>query len=632
MAETVQQAEQEGLAHHKNSLTCPQRPVWAILLLVMAAMLAWGISVMLPARPPFCRIDTVENWLALGYRVLCDTLQAISILILAMVVSVWIPSVGLWIERLVFHSQRRTFLIVALACAVLSSCLLNGIVFECFPNIIDEIALVFQAKLLASGRLFANTPDLIDFFDLEFIVADGPRWYGKYFLGPSLAIVPGIWVGAAWLVNPLLGGVAILLVYAIGRNLLNEKIARVATVLMVISPFRVTTFATMMSHPVCLVVLGLFALSMIKWVREPGRVGWAWAAGASLGFAVNCRPLTAVMMGTVVGVAALYAMPWRQFRWQTLVAFMIPLAFFAAVFLGYNKALTGDVWVTPFTKWSPTDRLGFGPDMGLEYWPETDRGHTLQKALFKNSFFNVEGLSNHLTGWRNTSLVLLLWALFCGFWPKRTWALGGSVAVLMLAYLFYVTHSTLMGQPRYWSESMPMMFLLVAIALVSVRRYVPVVCRWLDIRPAVRTGRSACWLAGLMLTLWGIPHAYGLIINEWGFTWQSRGWRHRVYTEAKDAGLDHALIFIETGYYRATESDEGPDEYQYDFIRNDPDLNGPIIYARDLGERNAELMRRYPGRKAYRFVRGRVREEDRLVLISPEGFEAANGAQVARPE
>ncbi|UCD30420.1 MAG: glycosyltransferase family 39 protein [Planctomycetota bacterium] len=577
--------------------------------------MAWGISIVLPCEHPFGRIATLDNWFAFGFRILRDTLQAISILALAISVSVFLPRIGLVIERVILKSRRWQFLTVTMLLTFLTSVLFNYIVFESFPNVIDEIAMLFQAKLLATGRLFAETPKLIDFFDTEFIVADGPRWYGKYFIGSSLILIPGVWLGVPWIINPILSTAAIYLTYIIGFNLFNDKIARVATLLMLISPFRVVIFASMMSHPVCLVTMTLFALSAIKAVKDPTRFGWALVAGSSLGFALNCRPLTAVAMGSVIGLAALYNMPWRQFRWQTVAAFVAPLLLFAFVFFSYNKALTGDIFVTPFNKWSPNDHLGFGPDVGLEYWPEVDRGYSLEKALFKNTYFNLEGLGINLLGWGHVTFLLLLWPILFSSWPKRTWALAAIVAGLMLAYFFYITHAVLAGLPRYWSEVMPMMFMIVAIALVGIRRKLPLICQRFDIRPAVRTGRAACWLAGLMITIWGVPYGYGMIINEWCFDWKTRGDRDRVYRLVKETNLGNALVFIETGYYRDPKQNN-IDEYRLLLIRNDPDLNGSIIYARDLGARNTELINQYPQRKAYRFVRDQYGLEDQLVLIS----------------
>ncbi|MHC4442763.1 MAG: ArnT family glycosyltransferase [Planctomycetota bacterium] len=604
----------------------------SILLLVLAAGVAWGVSVVLPCDHPIGRIASLANWLAFGLRILRDTLQAVSILALAVLVSMFVPGIGLWIERIVFQSKRRVFLVVTAIMAILSSALFNYIVFEQFPNIIDEMVMVFQSRLLAEGRLFAQTPEMPDFFDLEFIVADGPRWYGKYFIGPSLILVPSIWLGGTWLVSPILGGAATCLVYFIGRHLLNEKIARVATVLMIISPFRIVIFATVMAHPSCLVALSLFTLGVIKVVKDPARFWWAMIAGASLGFAMNCRPLTALAMGTVISLIGLYTMSWRRLRWQTAVAFIMPLLLFAVVFFAYNKALTHDALLPPFNKWSPSDRLGFGPDIGLEYWPEADRGYTIRKALYKNTFYNIEGLGIHLLGWRHVTLLLLLLSILRSPWPKQTWSLAAVVIGLMVAYFFYVTHAVLGGQPRYWSESMPMMLILAAVALVHIRRWLPMICRWLNITPAIRTGRAACWLAGVAVAVWGMPTSYGMVFGSLDFCFEMRGQRHRIHETATKAGLDNALVLVKTGYYRRYKKSIELDMYGYVFMHNDPDLTGPVLYARDLGERNTELLAYYPQRKAYRYNGNVFGFGGELEPVSLSDFKETNTHPASNPQ
>jgi hypothetical protein len=157
----------------------------------------------------------------------------------------------------------------------------------------------------------------------------------------------------------------------------------------------------------------------------------------------------------------------------------------------------------------------------------------------------------------------------------------------------------LAGQARYWSEAMPMMMILVAIALVSVRQVMPAVCRVLGAYPAVRTGRSACWLAAALLTLWSLPRSHLPVIDECKAEFWGQG--PTVRDLARREGLNDALVFVKSGHYRTHFRKGNMDVYPCGFMLNDPDLAGPVVYARDLGdERNAELIARYPGRSVYR--------------------------------
>jgi hypothetical protein len=614
----------------------PSRPWFAVILLLVLAAGAWLISRRLPEKfETFTEADSLENWATFGLRVLRETLQAASLAAVAIAVSAWVPQVGRWLERMILQSPRRAFLAVTITLAILSSAAFSRFAYSHFPHIQDEIANVFQARLFARGELYAEKPELFEFFDWEYIVADGPRWYSKYFFGPALLMVPGVWLGVPWLMNPLLAGAAVWLTYAIGRALIDEKIGRVAAVLMVISPMRVNLFALMMAHPACLVSLALFGLGVVQVVKNPRRTGWALAAGVGLGFAGNCRPLTAAAMGGTVLLLAAWAVikgsgfgvqgsaegvrrsGRGRFPLRCVLAFVLPLAGFAAAFLSYNHALTGDAWQTPFGKWSQADRLGFGPDVGMEYWHGADRGHSLNKALFRNGYYSLEGLGKMLTGWGFVTFLLILVPVVRSRWPTRARMLGFVAAAPVVAYLFY--HHTDRGvalEGRYWSEAMPAFMLLVAIALAGVRHRMPLLCLRIGLVPAVRTGRAACWLAGALLTLWSLPNAYWPLINECSPDLWGEDEALRVPRLVNEAGLVNGLVFVESDHYRHLPRllTKG-DLYGFTFVLNDPALNSPIVYARDLGDRNVELMRKYPGRSAYRFVRDTL-GPDRLEPIT----------------
>ncbi|HOJ76126.1 MAG TPA: glycosyltransferase family 39 protein [Phycisphaerae bacterium] len=572
--------------------------VSSLLIPVMIAVLAVLASRFLESEPYLGDTDTFENWWCFGQRILHDVLLAGAVLSVAIVVSAFVPQVGLFIERVVLRSNRRWFLAVTVLFAFASSAVLSRISLGGLPHIQDEVAMVFQAKVLASGRLFADTPALPEFFDHEYILFDGPRWYGKYFLGPSLAMVPGVWIGAVWLISPLLGGLTVLLTFYLGRDLLGEKVARVATLLMAVSPFRFSLCGMMMAHPVTLMTLTLGAVAVVRVVRDPSRWGWAAVAGTALGYAANSRPLTAAVLTAVMGVAAMLAFPWRQLRWQTVVAFALPMVLAVGVYLGYNRALTGDARLSPFVKWCPKDRLGFGEDIGQEYWPDKDRGNSFRKALLHNTFFNLDMTAEYLTGFGPSALLLMAAGpVLCK--PRKVGlALAAAVLALMVAYFFYFTPSAFAGQARYWSEAMPAMLLLVAVGLGAVRQTAPQFCRAIGIAVPVRTGRAACWLALGVLLAYGVPTGFGRIWDELDTTLWTRA--TRIGQLVHEGRIENAVVFMQSKHYRDGKIDARWDAYGDGFAYNDPDLRNSVVFARDLGpQKNAELMKLYPGRVAY---------------------------------
>lgn len=563
---------------------------------------------LLPSQPPMYAPDTLGNWVNFLLRCLHDVCWAAALLGVCLGVSVLVPGAGLALERVVLRSSKRWFLAVTVGLSVLSSAIFAFVVMDRTTHIVDETAMLFQARVLATGRLYAPCPPVPEAFDYEFIIADPQtnRWYGKYFIGQSLFLVPGVWLGCPWMMHPLLIGACVWLVYLLGCELLNEKSARVAAVLMLFSPLRLYTGGTMMGHASSLFVLLVFALATVRMVKQPRRWGWALLAGLFLGLAFNARPLTAIAMGGAIGGAAMICFPWRQLNWRMVLAFAAGFAFWIGVFFAYNRALTGEAMKTPFNQWSATDRLGFGADVGLEYWRDEDKGHSLRRGLLIDAYYNLDALGPSLTGWGRVTLLLLLLPLAASRWRGRGWMLFAVWAAVAAIHVFHVSSGVLMCQPRYWSEAAPMLLLLVAISLALLRTRLPGVCGSLGLVPAVRTGRAGLWLAGgVMVLLSSHLGVYPLVDICRGWTF---GQPLTCRSLAAEQGLDNALVFVKSGYYREPKRAQ-MDGYLDAFVSNDPDLAAPVVYARDLGpEANARVAGAFPGRKLYWIDSTRGRE------------------------
>ncbi len=574
----------------------------AVLLPVSAGILALA-AWPLPSLPALAPAETWENWSNFALRILRGTLLGAVVLMLALFVAALSPRLSfrpaLLLERLVFRSRSWVFLAVVTGSAAISSAVFACVVMDRTTHIVDETAMLFQARNLAAGRLWAPAPPMPEFFDAEFVIARPPKWYGKYFLGQCIALVPGVWIGMPWLVHPVLIGLAVGLTWMLGRELFNDKAARLAALLMVLSPWRLYTGGVMMAHASSLVMLLTVALGLVKVVRDPRRWGWALVAGTGLGLACNARPLTVIGMGLPMAAAAAWAMPWRRLTARTVLAFAGTLAVFAVVFFAYNAALTGSPLKTAFGEWSATDRLGFGPDVGLEYWPEADKGHSLRRGLLRDMYFNLDALGSSLLGWGQVTIALLVAGTLASPWPKAAAATAAVVAGLIAANVFHVSSGLLMGQPRYWTEALPMMLLLVAAGLTAVRVMLSGWCRMLALPSPACTARSGLWLAGLAAAVagWWIGHVPLIDICR-GFTFD------RPQTVARlvaAAGLDKAVVFVRSGHYRTMARDHKPDHYNEAFRLMDPDLHrNRVIYARDLGPaKNAELLKHFPGRTAW---------------------------------
>src|SRR5262249_32458880 len=118
-----------------------------------------------------------------------------------------------WSGRILTRTPPAVFAVLIVVAATGLSLLLARFAFEKSASTPDEIAQLWQAKILTHGRLSLPVDANREFFGLETVVDVG-RWYSQFPIGGPLAMVPGALVGAPWLVHPVLLGVATLVLYS----------------------------------------------------------------------------------------------------------------------------------------------------------------------------------------------------------------------------------------------------------------------------------------------------------------------------------------------------------------------------------------------------------------------------------
>jgi hypothetical protein len=113
-------------------------------------------------------------------------------------------------------------------------------------------------------------------------------------------------------------------------------------------------------------------------------------------------------------------------------------------------ALTGDPLLTPFLKYSPGDRPGFGPAVGT-FDPE---GHNVYKAVL-NLVFNMLALNEDLYGWPSLALpAVLLGVLLPPVWSRPERILLVCGAGIFALYFCFMGHGVAFGA-RYYHVLLP---------------------------------------------------------------------------------------------------------------------------------------------------------------------------------
>lgn len=481
----------------------------------------------------------------------------------------------------------RIALLLALF-TVLATALVADRVFERLPHLEDEMAYTWEARAITGGQIKLPTPVCPRCFLQPFVVDYNGARFGKYPLGWPVVLAAGELLGARSLVNPLLAGFTIWLIYLLGKKLFDPPTGLLAAFLTATSPFFLMNSASLLSHPWSLllsVVLTLAWLDTFAGKAAPGLPRWlppAVAAGC-IGLLVLTRPLTAVGVTLPFFAHGLYLLVRGTSRQRsTVLAVGAAAAAITVLHFAWQVSLTGDVHINPYTLWWPYDRIGFGPDVGLQ-----PGGYNLQYAR-ANARFSLWVGSVDLFGWFTFSWLFLPFGLIAIRKNRPAWLAVSVLPTLLTAYLFYWIGSWLFG-PRYYYEGLFSLSLLSAAGI-----------RWLaGTRPA-RWG----WLPRLRLTGTALVVAVLISINLFIYMPQRLGDMRGLYNIQRSSlalfestaaqSLTPALVIVHP------QSDWV--EYGRLLDLSSPYLNTPFVFTISRGEElNAAVIRQFPDRRVYHY-------------------------------
>jgi len=327
------------------------------------------------------------------------------------------------------------------------------------PLLIDSVIQLFQARIFASGRLYAVAPVDEAFFAVQHMLVDGSRWYSQYPPGHSALLAIGALVGAAWLVPVALSlGTAVFL-FGFSRRVYDTATARLTVVLLAVAPFFWFMGASHMNHVSALFFVSAFLYALAAWDE---RGGW-WrllGAGLAIGAAFLSRPLTAVAVGVAMAPFVLHT-AWRNRDARSVAAAAVGSLLAVLAYLAYNAATTGDPLLPGYIKL-------WGADHGLGFHATPWGGVHSPFAGLRNELTDLALLSSLLFEGPIPAL-LPVGLLFAAGWAVRKWdhrLLVGFLA-LPVAYFFYWHRDAFLG-PRYLYAGLAFLVPLTARGLLEV--------------------------------------------------------------------------------------------------------------------------------------------------------------------
>jgi hypothetical protein len=506
----------------------------------------------------------------------------------------------IWVGRTL---ARRLAEPVAVGAAVAAFGILlyiNYVVGDHMPHVPDSVAYLFQARIFASFHLFADAPDLGEHFVFPgSVIQHAGRWFSQYPFGHPLVLAVGVKLGAPWLIPPLLGGLTVFLVYRVGRQVYGVGTGLLAAALLLLSPFFQMTASNFMSHNTAAFYLMAATFFFLLPTR---RAALSWfASGLLLGLLFNTRPLTAAGILVPFGLWSAYDF-WKAVDRLAFLrkgaALAAGFGVLLALYFLYNRALTGSFTTPPYSLGGTFSRetLGF---FGR---------HTLASGLM-NDQTNLSLLVLVLNGWPLAiGLLLVLLPFVLGSRNRWDYFFLAGAVFIAAAWTTYEGVFIMHG-PRFWYEMLPFLMLLSARGVQCLINAVGDIASWLGARVRFLWGLEARATAGVA--------AYAVVAALLAYS--VHGWmlgKHEAwpYIEFVPRTVSELEDFnsANPGLLEAADSQDlhnalvlvgdCPHWWCYGtvFWTNSPDLDGDIVYARDLGpEKNAALIASYAGRSVY---------------------------------
>lgn len=325
--------------------------------------------------------------------------------------------------------------------------------YERHPHITDEVVYLYHARFLASGHLTLPAPPVPPAFEVNLMQVEKDRWYPSPPPGWPLILALGVMAGLPWLVNPLLAGVNVLLVYILLCELYDRRIGRISLLLLCSSPWFIFMGMNLMTHMLTLACALVASISMLR-ASSSSSSRWGWLAGIAVGIASLIRPLDGLVVGVIVGLASLLARN-QPSKYKTITAFVIASAITGGLVFPYNKFLTGNPTVYPINIYTDehfgknVNAYGFGSDRGMGWAIDPYPGHGPIDGIV-NANLNTFSINIELFGWGTGSLILFLLILFSRTLRRNDYLMIGAMAAVFIAYFFYYFSGGPDFGARYW--------------------------------------------------------------------------------------------------------------------------------------------------------------------------------------
>lgn len=458
----------------------------------------------------------------------------------------------------VVHKMSSTTSVVTIV--ALGFLMIVGIgyyILDRFPNSGDEYVYLYQAKTMAHGKLYERAHDLPQFFRFNHIAQKNGISVGRFPPGwPALLSLSFYLNFPAWIVDPILGVIAMVILYRFAKRQYSNDVALCALVAFVFTSYFLFFSASYFSHTSCMVAILAFVVCLYRYI-DTRSIPYALAAGFFLGFAATIRYFTAflIFLPFMVMLLVNYRLKTlRIFFWMGLGALPCLLFLF-----WYNHSVTGDFRL-PVTLWAyPNEGLGFV------------KGHTPLRG--------VEHLARRVAMflYYSSPALLVLYAVYLiqklmNRADRLKHVEDYAFLFLTAGYFFYHEIGGDQYGPRFLLEAFPFLVLFVTRTVLESKSH------W-----AMVFFTAGCIYALVKLPV--ISQREHAIIKE----------RTDLYTQVEEQRLNHAVVLISSFVSDIRPMPAG------DLTRNEPPFQSDVLFVFDNPPQNQTLFDYYPDRDFYRY-------------------------------
>lgn len=351
------------------------------------------------------------------------------------------------------HIRLDSWVVLVAIWVTIVTAFLALFIYERHPHIADEVIYLYHAKYFANGMLSVPAPPVPEAFSFYMIPHESLRWYSIFPPGWPAVLTLGVLFKVPWLVNPFLAGLNILLIYTLLIEIYPRITARIALLLLCISPWYIFMGMNFMAHTFTLTCALVASISVVL-ARKTGKITWAVIGGVSIGLAFLTRPLDGFILAALLGLWAI-GIGGRRLKYSSLAAFVLGAIIVGAIILPYNKVLTGNATTFPLKAYYEeyfgpnSNALGFGPERGLDWPIDAFQGHSPFEALI-NANLNIFSINTELLGWSIGSLIMIALLLFSRTMWRSDYLMLAVVIAVVGVYSFYWFSGGPDFGARYW--------------------------------------------------------------------------------------------------------------------------------------------------------------------------------------